>query len=96
MSCNQTTFRLLLLAPLGVWLGFESIPVAGAPRGADSTTLYAFASEDHSALAPFEQDGDAFTDVDAPLTLDLGALDITDFVVAHDGSATRLHIVETD
>lgn len=87
-----------------------STPIEGAPAGIDwsgwgtassgaATTLYAFASEAHDTLAQFELQGDAFTYVDADLTLDLEGLDgapLNDFAVAHDGSATRLYLVEVD
>lgn len=93
--------------------GFDapgSTSIVGAPEGVDwsgwavagnggSTTLYAFASEDHDALVQFERSGDAFTFVDASLSLDLAGLEgspSTDFAVTHDGASTRLYFVEVD
>lgn len=87
-----------------------SLAIEGAPADIDwsgwatassgaTTTLYAFASEDHDALAQFELVGDAFTYLDAPLPLDLDGLDgvpLNNFAVSHDGSATRLYLVEVD
>ena len=93
--------------------GFDvpgSTSIEGAPDGVDwngwaiagsgsSTTLYAFASEDHDALVQFERSGNAFALVDAQLNLDLAGLEgspSTDFAVVRDGASTRLYFVEVD
>lgn len=87
-----------------------STAIEGAPAGIDwsgwgvagsggAATLYAFASEDHDALAQFERSGNTFSYVDAPLSLDLSRLEgspTTDFAVVHDGGSTRLYFVEAD